>query len=146
MTHRPCFLTLGEHAKKDHIPQVLGGYRRLNRGEHHEHQRPASGATGGPGASTKPEHRKYRVFRVSRHTPPFLGHCRASTVSIIDTHGFGGVSRRSRCAPTGEHHEPFISPGPLGPGSGASLMLMRASLMLMTLAWGGGGPRGRKTW
>ena len=43
---------------------------------------------------------------------------------------------RPRDAPTGAYHEPFISPGPSGPGSGASLMLMM-------LAWGGP-PRGRK--
>ena len=48
------------------------------------------------------------------------GHCRASTVSIIDTQGLGGVSRRPRDAPTGTHYEPFISPGPSGPSSGAS--------------------------
>ena len=97
----------------------------------------------GPNASTKPENTVNTVFFACFDTHLLSGHCRASTVSIVDTRGFGGVSRRPRYAPTSEHHEPFISPGPSGPGSGASLMLMMASLMLMTLAWRGGGPRGR---
>ena len=66
----------------------FGGVPPPNRREHHEHQRPAPGATGGPGHLNKArKHRKYRVFRVffvCFHTHLLSGHCRASTVSIID--------------------------------------------------------------
>ena len=74
----------------------------------------------GPGTSVKPEYTVNTVFFVCFDTHLLSGHCRASTVSIIDTQGLGGVSRRPRDAPTGAHHEPFISPGPSGPSSGAS--------------------------
>ena len=103
------------------IPQVLGGYPP-----------PPTGASimsisdlppgpqEGPGTSIKPENTVNIVFFVCFDTHLLSGHCRASTVSIIDTQGLGGVSRRPRDAPTGAHHEPFISPGPSGPSSGAS--------------------------
>ena len=75
-----------------------------NRGEHHEDQRPASGATGG---STKPENTANTVFFACFDTHLLSRHCRASTVSLIDTRSFGGV-QPTRYAPMGEHHEPFI--------------------------------------
>ena len=101
---------------------------------------PPPGPRQGPGASINPENTVNTVFFACFDTHLLSGHCRASTVSIIDTRGFGGVSRRPRYAHTAKHHEPFISPQPSGPGSGASLMLMIARF-----GGGGGGPEGPKT-
>ena len=53
----------------------------------------------GPGTSIKPENTINTAFFVCFDTHLLSGHCRASTVSIIDAQGLGGVSRRPRDAP-----------------------------------------------
>ena len=107
---------LGRTCEKRPLPQVLGGYPPPpTEASIMSISDPRLGPREGPGASTKPENTVNTVFFACFDTHLLSGHCRASTVSIIDTRGFGGVSHARDTHPRVSIMSPSFLRGPRVP-------------------------------